>query len=211
MLTGFHAGGLELRRQADGTTRLHGRFPYGKAAVLTDGGRTGRPRKERFAPRAFSYRVEDPKEDILLLAGHSYDRPLASRATGTLKLSDTAAALLFDATITREVAETSYGRDALALLASGLAVGLSPGFRIPPARAVADAEEITEEPADGSPDADGQPQHGAIIRTIKAALLYELSIVTRPAYAEAEVEARCWQVPANGPSGLQRTLMRWRR
>ncbi len=193
---------LELRRQDDGSIRLRGRFPYGEPAVLSDGGRTGRPRKEVIAPRAFAYRVDDPAEDIHLLVGHSYDRPLASKGSGGMTLRDTDAALTFEATITREIAETSHGRDALAMIASGLAVGISPGFRIPPERAVPDAEEVTEEdPAEGM----------ALIRTVKAALLYELSIVTRPAYDKAQVEARAWQ-PANLPRirDLSHPMKRWR-
>ena len=185
-------GALELRRDDDGGVRLSGRFPYGPAAVLSDGGRTGRPRKERFAPRAFEYRVNKPDEDIHLLLGHDYDHPLASKKTGTLSLRDTAAALLFDARITPRIAETSHARDALALIAAGLAVGISPGFRIPPERAVPDAEEIDQEADDGTLDEQGQPRRGAIIRTIKAALLYELSVVTRPAYEDATVEMRNW-------------------
>jgi hypothetical protein len=93
---------------------------------------------------------------------------------------------VFEASIPA-IAETSHGRDALAMIAAGLAVGISPGFRIPPKRAVPDAEEIEEE--DDDPD---NGEHRAIIRTIKAALLYELSIVTRAAYSEAQVEARNW-------------------
>lgn len=211
MLHGFHEGGLEVRRQSDGSVSLRGRFPYGVRAVLSDGGRTGRPRKEEFAPRAFAYNVERQDVDIHLLVGHDYAKPLASRATGTLSLRDTAAALLFDAVITREVAETTHGRDALALLTSGLAVGLSPGFRIPPQRAVPNAERIEEEPDDGTLDEDGQPRRGAIVRTILAALLYELSIVTRPAYSQAQVEARCWKPMSETlDAGLHRTLRRYR-
>jgi len=60
---GGMAGELEVRREGGGT-RLRGRFPYGKPAVLSDGGRTGRPKKEVFAPRAFAYRVELPDEDM---------------------------------------------------------------------------------------------------------------------------------------------------
>jgi|SRR5690625_807798 len=211
MLYGFHEGGLEVRRQSDGSVSLRGAFPYGARAVLSDGGRVGRPRKEEFAPRAFAYNVERADVDIHLLVGHDYAKPLASRATGTLSLKDGAEALTFSAVITRAIAETSHGRDALALLTSGLAVGLSPGFRIPPERAVPKAEEITEEPDDGSLDDDGQPRRGAIVRTILAALLYELSIVTRPAYSQAQVEARCWRPePLRQSVPMVRTLRRWR-
>lgn len=207
---GLDTGDLELRRSADGSHRLRGRFPYGRAAVLSDGGRTGRPRKEVIAPRAFSYRVETPQEDIHLLAGHDYGKPLASKSTGTLKLQDADEALTFDAIITREISQTSYASDLLSLIFSGLAIGLSPGFRIPPQRAVANAEQVTQEPVDPS-----RGMFGAIIRTIFAALLYELSVVTRPAYDQATVEARNWTpdsstgliVPRN--ARLQ-TLARWR-
>lgn len=206
MLIGAHDGGLELRRAGDGTTRLRGRFPYGKRAVLSDGGRRGRPLKEVIAPRAFAYRVERPEEDIHFLVGHSYDRPLASRGAGTLLLQDSDQALTFEAIITLEMQEVSYVRDFLAGFAAGLIFGLSPGFRIPPERTVKDAETVEEE----------DPEEGeAMIRTIWQALLYEVSAVTRPAYPEAQIEARNWE-PANSglvapeAAGLARTLNRWR-
>lgn len=206
MLWASTSGGLELRREADGSHRLSGRFPYGVAAVLSDGGRSGRPQKEVIEPRAFAYRVDDPKEDIHLLVGHDYDHPLASKGTGSLKLRDTAAALVFDAVISRSIAETNHGRDALALIGAGLAVGLSPGFRIPPSRAVPNAETIEEEG-----DNPERGEHRAIIRRVRAALLYELSVVTRPAYPEAQVEARSWDLaPKSPPRALGASLARWR-
>jgi len=184
MLWGGHEGGLELRKRASGALALHGRFPYGKRAVLSDGGRTGRPRKEVIAPKAFAYRVDRPDEDIHLLIGHSYDRPLASRGAGTLNLNDTADALIFGALLTEQMQEVTYVRDFLAAMRAGLIIGISPGFRIPPERAVPDAEKVEEEnPAEGM----------ALIRTIFAALLYELSVVTRPAYDETQIEERNWQ------------------
>lgn len=197
---GADGGALELRRESDGGARLSGRFPYNKPAVLSDGGRSGRPRKEVIASRAFSYRVERDDEDIHLLAGHSYDKPLASRGAGTLSLRDADDALTLEARITREIAETSHGRDVLAMIGAGLAIGLSPGFRMPPERAVpADKAETVEEedPAEGM----------ALIRTIKAALLYELSVVTRPAYPEAQVELRSW-APTSRP--VLPRFLRWR-
>jgi hypothetical protein len=183
---GTFEAGLTVRREADGSRTLAGRFPYGPTATLSDGGRRGRPRKERFAPRAFSYRVEAPDAEIHLLVGHDYGKPLASKLTGSLSLTDSDDALSFEARISPEVAETSYAQDALALISAGLAVGISPGFRIPPERAVPDAEEVTEEdPSEGE----------ALIRTIRQALLYELSIVTSPAYKESTVEDRAWKLP----------------
>ena len=208
-------GGLELRRESDGSVRLSGRFPYGKPAVLSDGGREGRPRKELLEPRAFEYRINTPSshdggpKEIHLLSGHDFGKPLASVRAGTLSLKDTAEAVIISAVITRAIAETTHGRDALALLGSGLAVGISPGFRTPPKRAVAVAETIEEEPDDGQPGIDGQPRRGAIIRRIKAALLYEFSIVTRPAYPEAQIEARRW-TPETSMRIDNHPLKRWR-
>lgn len=198
-------GGLGLRRAArDGSRRLRGKFPYKKRAVLSDGGRTGRPRKEEFAPKAFAYRVEDPDAEIHLLIGHDYDRPLASRKAGTLFFNDSLEALTFEAVISAELQTASYVRDFFAGFAAGLVVGISPGFRIPPERAVPNAEATEEEdPAEGI----------ALIRTIFAALLFEMSLVTAPAYKEAKVEERTKGgviLPDRSDAGLKRTLARWR-
>lgn len=208
MLWGATLGGLEIRKPRPGKPgyALAGRFPYNSPAVLSDGGRTGRPRKERIAPGAFNYRIEQPDEDIHLLVGHSYDKPLASKRAGTLTFDDTPDALLIEADITDEIAETTWARDAMAALAAGLIVGLSPGFRLPPERAVKQPETVEDEGHDPE-----RGMHNAIIRTVHEALLYEVSLVTRPAYPEAQVEARNWQVTPEPPdAGLRRTLARWR-
>lgn len=195
---GVAGGGLEVRRRGDGGTRLAGRFPYNSRAVLSDGGKTGRPRKEQFAPGAFRFSVESDAE-IHLLLGHSFDRPLASRGAGTLTLTDTPEALAFEANIARELEEVSHVRDALALLAAGQIAGISPGFRIPPERTVPNAETVEEEdPAEGN----------AIIRTIHEAILFELSLVTRPAYPETQVQKRNWQLAPARP--VLHPAMRWR-
>lgn len=205
MLTGFAHGGLELRRKPDGSARLQGRFPYNSRAVLSDGGRTGRPRKEQFAPGAFRHSVETDQE-VHLLVGHSFDRPLASRGAGSLILEDTPDALMFNATIAAEMMDVTHVRDALSAMAAGLIVGISPGFRIPPQQTVPNAEEVTEEdPAEGR----------ALIRTIFEAILFEISLVARPAYSETEIEARRWVPdgvlqPDGLGVGLHRTLNRWR-
>ena len=205
-------GGLELRRENDGGVRLRGRFPYNSPAVLSDGGRSGRPRKELFEPGAFAYSVNDAQAEINLLVGHSFDKPLASKLGGSLVLNDTDEALTFTARISAAIAETTHGRDALAMIGAGLAVGISPGFRIPPERAVPrdQAEVVEQEPDDGRPSPlDGQPQRGAIIRRVRQAILRELSIVTAPAYPDAQIEARSW-TPETSPRSDNHPLRRWR-
>ncbi len=169
MLWGAAEGRLELRAEG-GETRLSATFPYGRAALLADG---PRPRREVIAARAFAARVE-AGEDIHLLAGHDYNRPLASRAAGTLTLADGDDALTLEARID---GGTSWARDFLAAHAAGLIRGLSPGFRVRP------GGETVEE------------RDGGLLRTVRAADLYELSAVTRPAYPEAQIEARRWDLP----------------
>ncbi len=197
-------GGLELRRQEDGGVRLSGRFPYNSRAVLSDGGKTGRPKKEQFASGAFRYTVEN-RQEVHLLSGHSFDRPLASRGAGTLDLVDTDDALTFTARVAPELTALDYVKAVLAGIAAGLVVGISPGFRIPPERTVPDAERVEEEdPAEGT----------ALIRTITAAILFEISLVSRPAYPETQIEARNWTPSAGGvlcpAPGVTTAARRWR-
>ena len=70
--------------------------------------------------------------------------------------------------------------DAERAVAAGLMQGLSPGFAVPPPSVVADAERLIPEP--------GNP--GVSIRSIRAAVLREMSIVTNAAYQESAVELR---------------------
>lgn len=192
MLWGAHTGSLELRTEG-GETRLRATFPYGRTAVLSDGGRTGRPRQEVIAARAFADCIERG-EDVHFLSGHDFNKPLASRAAGTLTLTETDEALTIEATISRDMAGVSYVRDFLSAHAAGLVRGLSPGFRVRP------GGETVEERGD------------AILRTIRAADLIEVSAVTRPAYPEAQIEARNWELePLIAISRVDRHFaIRWR-
>lgn len=174
-------GGLELRAEDDGTQVIAGRFPYGAEAEL------GRGRRETFAPGAF--RMND---DVHLLAGHDYNRPLASRRSGSLTLTDHPDGLAFEARISPDVANTTHGRDTLALVRSGLSIGLSPGFRVKP-----DGERV-ERRSDG------------VLRTVHGADLFELSVVTRPAYNDAQVEARSWQPDTPTATRPMPAAWRWR-
>ncbi|PHQ95288.1 MAG: hypothetical protein COB40_10695 [Marinosulfonomonas sp.] len=70
--------------------------------------------------------------------------------------------------------EAGYVRDFLAGLGAGLVPGLSPGFRILPKRAVAEAETVEDEGSNSEVS-----EHNAIIRTIHAALGRQLQIDAR--------------------------------
>jgi hypothetical protein len=167
-----NGGGLELRRDANGGARLTGRFPYGSETELAPG------RAEVIEPRAFAARI-DAKADIHLLAGHDYEKPLASRAAGTLSISDTPEGVVFEALVD---AGTTWARDFLAAHAAGLVRGLSPGFRVSPG-----GERI-------------ERRGNGLLRRITAGELFELSAVTVPAYPAAQLEARNW---TPDPSGLE--------
>ena len=196
-------GDLEVRAKGDWRS-LVGRFPYNSQATVRD---RGRVRKERFASRAFGWQIREfeklqaelakaisqgieegladlreqlARRNVDLLSGHDFNRPIASMRAGTLKLADSDEELSFEATLPAESRQPTWMRDAVLSVEGGLAPGISPGFRVPPASAVPNAEELIPEP--------GNP--GVSIRQINQAVLSELSIVTRPAYVETEVEAR---------------------
>ncbi|MCF3974005.1 HK97 family phage prohead protease [Paracoccus salsus] len=183
MLWGGNLGALELRSEG-GSTRLRARFPYGAETELAPG------RREVIASRAFAERIEAGGE-IHLLAGHDYNRPLASRSAGNLTLTDGDDALMIEATIADG---TTWARDFLAAHGSGLVRGLSPGFRV-----AADGERIERRGAD-------------VLRTITRASLFELSTVTRPAYPSAQIEARAWETHQDRQPrrGAVHYLNRWR-
>jgi len=183
MLWGGFTGELELRSEG-GETRLRGRFPYATATALASG------RNELFAARAFAARI-DSGADIFLLSGHNFEKPLASRAAGSLDLRDGDDAMTFEARID---GGTSWAKDFVSAHRAGLIKGLSPGFRVSPG-----GERIERRGDD-------------LLRTVTAADLFEISAVTKPAYSAAQIEARAWGVPAKlaATDGLHRTLNRWR-
>ena len=167
-------GGLELRQ--DGR-EIVGRFPYGSTATIAN---TGRVRKERFRPGAFRYSIERADWQIDLLSGHSFDRPIASKLAKSLTFNDTATALEFRAVLPVEADQPSWVVDTVKAIRSGLSVGISPGFRVPPKNIAPNAERLIPEP--GNPD--------VLIRELSDVLLPELSIVTRAAYPETGVSIR---------------------
>ena len=157
--------------------RLRGSFPYNKTATRRD---RGKVRKEMFSPHAFLFTIQEPEREIHLLSGHSYDKPLASKLAGSLEIEDTPEAVTFEATLPPRSEQPSWMRDTVLAVEQGLATGLSPGFRVPPASVVPNAEQLIPEPGNDA----------VMIRQINAAVLAEFSVVTRAVYKEAGVELR---------------------
>lgn len=174
------ARGVESRRAAlrfdpgatEGPRRL-----VGRAAVydsVTDLG----PFRERIAPGAFAAalaaaRAPGAAVDIVAMLDHNVEKVLGRTKSGTLRLADSPAALLFEI----DVPDTTAGRDALALALRGDLGGCSVGFHV--------TEETTERDAEGD------------VRVIVRADLVEISVVQAwPGYAATSVEARHRADPA---------------
>lgn len=182
MLWGAASGALELRATDNGGVRLTGRFPYGADTELAPG------RMERIEARAFAERIE-AGADIHFLSGHDYAKPLASRHAGSLEITDSGEAVQIEARID---AGTSWAADFLAAHKAGLVRGLSPGFR------VATGGEKIERRGEG------------LFRTVTRAELFEVSAVTRPAYGQAQIEARSWTADPLSQVVKAHPLKRWR-
>ena len=190
---------LDLEYRAKGR-RLSGRFPYNSTATISD---RGTVRKEKIQSRAFSFSVDDPKRTISLLRGHDMNEALAVRSPSfkTLELEDTEGSLNFEATLPPTTLQSQHVRDTLLDVQAGLLNSLSPGFKIPPAEIVPDGETFIPEP--GNPVVE--------IRVIKAAVLYELSLVHRGTYRNTSVELRHDQLvqPVMKHDEFSRKVMLW--
>ena len=202
-------GELEIRARGDRRS-LRGRFPYSsgpgrRMATIRD---RGRVRKERIEGDAFGWQIrrfaelqqeisdaiegavdqarieilrqELERRNVHVLAGHDYNRPLGDLRSGTARITSDRGAVAFEVDLPPEADQPSWVRDTVAMVRSGLAGGVSPGFRVPPASAVANAEGF--EPELGNP--------GVSVRVIRQAVLSEISIVTRPAYSETGIDVR---------------------
>ena len=202
-----YAGELELRQKG---RRLAGRFPYSQksgdrqATIMNK----GRIRKERIGPDAFGWQIREfsklqdelattissavdearvqiirqelERRNIHVLAGHSYDRPLGDMLRSGARVTSTREAVDFELDLPDEADQPGYMRDAIAMIRAGLIGGISPGFRVPPRSVVANGERLEPEP--GNPAVQ--------VRVIENAVLSELSIVTRPAYSETDIDVR---------------------
>ena len=202
-----YEGELELRQSG---RRLAGRFPYSqksadRMATVMD---RGRVRKERIAPDAFGWQIREfeklqgelsqaigdsidearvqvlrqeiERRNIHVLAGHSYDRPMGDMLRSGARVTSTREAVEFEIELPDESNQPSYMRDTVAMVRAGLIGGISPGFRVPPRAVVPNGERLEPEPGNAAVQ----------VRVVENAVLYELSIVTRPAYSETDIDVR---------------------
>ena len=187
----FIDGELEIR---EGGRLLRGVFPYNALATISDRLKT---RKETFSPGAFQFSIAEAQAKrarIDLLDGHSFDKPLANSIDDSVVFSEIPTengglSLVFEATLPVPTQQPTYMQDLILKVQSGLARGVSPGFRVPPKSVVSNAEELIPEP--GNPAVN--------IRRINQAVLYEMSIVTRAAYLESSIENRMAEMELSAP------------
>ena len=182
----YAASGVEVRARGRG---LSGEFRYNRDRVVRD---RGTRRKTRVSSGAFSWQMEewaklqeelqesiaeaiesgaadairDRAREVQLLAGRSYDAPLASLRRGTLTIEDTPDALKFEVDT---LPATSYATDLRAGMDSGAAdFGIDVLYSIPPADVVPNAVEIVTEPGTG-----------VEIEVVNRAVLQAIAIVSR--------------------------------
>ena len=212
-----YEGELELRQSG---RRLGGRFPYSQksgdrmATVMN----RGRVRKERIGPDAFGWtirefqklqgelsqaidgavdearvqllRQEIERRNIHVLAGHSYDRPMGDMLRSGARVTSTREAVEFEIELPPDGDQPGYMRDAIAMIRAGLIGGISPGFRVPPRAVVPNGERLEPEPGNAAVQ----------VRVIENAVLSELSIVTRPAYSDTDIDVRALEaIPPRRP------------
>ena len=197
-------GAFEIRARGDRRV-LSGRFPLNKTATVKSSGRT---RKETFKSGSMSWQVREfeklqgkmadvanqkiaqaqkeilieqledaiEKRNTFLLVGHSYDRTIADMRSGTLAVVHKADAVELEATLPDDADMPSWVRDAVLAVKGKQLRGISPGFNVPRGG----DRLIKEDPSLGD----------SMIREISAAVVFEYSLVARPAYAGTDVDAR---------------------
>jgi uncharacterized protein len=164
---------VELRKDDKGATIGFA----GHAAVFDQRTSIGNPLSwgfyEQIAPGAFTKTIQEA--DVRFLIDHDPSLLLARTKSGTLRLSEDKVGLAADA----DLAPTTYGRDLAVLLERGDVSQMSFGFQV-----VKDdwTEEQVETNDGNSVDVE--------VRTIREAKLFDVSVVTFPAYEGTDAKLR---------------------
>jgi hypothetical protein len=124
---------------------------------------------EQFSPGVFAECLARADCDLRALVDHDSAKLLGRQSAGTLRLTDTAAALetLID------VPDVSYARDALVSIRRRDMSGMSFSF-------------------DEQEDTWAFNEDGTILRTVRKADIYEVTVTAFPAYPATTVDARSY-------------------
>ena len=120
------------------------------------------------------------KRNTFLLAGHSYDRPIADMKSGTLRVRETPDYMELEADLPPESMQPSWVRDTVLGIQGGQVRGVSPSFNV----TSKGAERFVPEPR-----ADGN----SMIREIMDSVVDHYGLVARPAYPLTEVDTRAYR------------------
>lgn len=162
---------MELEERDAEPVRLRGIAPPWNSLSVDLGGF-----REQFAPSAFDHLLERsrndprPRPDVVGLFNHDESQLLARTTNGTLTLKKHERGLEWEMS---NLPDTQAARDVVALLRSGLVSGASFAF------------SVNEKGEHWTQDEKGQA-----IRTITSANLYDVSVVTRPAYSSSSAALR---------------------
>lgn len=124
--------------------------------------------RERIAPGAFRRALEE-RQDVRALIDHDPGRVLGRTASGTLRMAQDGRGLAVEI----DLPDTSYARDLAEVMARGDVDQMSFGFM------VRDDELLDRESADGLP-----------IREVRDVDLFDVSVVTFPAYPDTDAAVR---------------------
>ncbi len=160
---------VELRAQQPDGNRV-----VGTAAVFGSYAKIRGGALETIEQRAFD-RALSEKHDVVLLVDHNPSLLLARTSNQTLELRTDEHGLHIEA----ELPATTYANDLKALLARGDVRSMSFGF-------VAKKDKWTQ-------------VQGMSLRTVQDLDLYDVSIVTRPAYADTQISLRSLEEAASQP------------
>lgn len=122
--------------------------------------------KEKIVPGTFAKALQKGN-DIHFLAEHDDNKILASTRNGSLTLAEDDKGLF----MTAEISPTSYGRDYHTLINDGILRNMSFGFSV-------------------DKDKWGKLEDGTYTREISDLTLFEVSVVTNPAYPQSSIQAR---------------------
>jgi HK97 family phage prohead protease len=152
---------FELRKNQDGTRTLSGYAVIFNSLSSDLGGF-----REKISPGTFTQSLID-HPDVLILNQHDAGQPLARVSAGAVVRQDNKGVYF-----SCKLPDTTSARDLAALMDSGIVSQMSFGFSVP----------------DGGDD--WQLVDGMVIRTVNVAALYEISLVTEPAYESSYANLR---------------------
>ena len=125
--------------------------------------------REKFEPRTFAECLTRTGCDLRALVGHDPSLILGRQSAGTLRIFDTDTAL--GSSI--DVPDVSYGRDTVVSVKRRDVTGMSFSF---------DEQEDTWE----------FNEDGTIVRTVRKADIYEVTVTAFPAYPETSIDVRTY-------------------